>query len=422
MSRKDMSGTNQHIHVHPASAFAPMSARKNASASSSGVEIVDSADGLAVYQKEIEELADFSQDTNTQFEYTTLVSALKHLQRGKKARVALIWNFEEGINGRQLIGLLPFHVPIFQMLLPLKQWSSWQHIHSFISTPLLKSGYEITAVEKYLNAAWAHGASLVQFPEYQGDGAFDHALSVVAAQHALNIRETDIHHRAFLSSGLDSDSYIATHIRKKKRKEFNRLWNRLSELGTLDFVTHNGGEKAQGWVDTFLSLEASGWKGARGTAMQMRPNEKAYFTEICLGSHRAGKLHCTEMLLDGKPIAMLTSFRAGNGLYTFKIAFDEEYARYSPGTLLMLKLIHPCLDDPKIDWVDSCAIPDHPMIDHIWAERRPMRSVIVGRNTISGRISLSLGAGMMKLQKTAREHLKTVYYKIRKEMGNGKAD
>jgi hypothetical protein len=33
------------------------------------------------------------------------------------------------------------------------------------------------------------------------------------------------------------------------------------------------------------------------------------------------------------------------------------------------------LNDPEIDWMDSCAVENHPMINSLWAERRAIIQV-----------------------------------------------
>ena len=109
---------------------------------------------------------------------------------------------------------------------------------------------------------------------------------------------------------------------------------------------------------------------------------------------------------------MLTSFRSGRGVFTFKIAFDEDYSRYSPGTLLMLKAIGAFLRDERVDWVDSCAVPGHPMIDHIWAERRTMSSMLV---TTGHRFSAPLAswvASAKRMEATARAKLRVLYDRL----------
>ncbi|MFM5895570.1 MAG: cellulose biosynthesis protein CelD, partial [Novosphingobium sp.] len=43
------------------------------------------------------------------------------------------------------------------------------------------------------------------------------------------------------------------------------------------------------------------------------------------------------------------------------------------------------LDRTDISWSDSCAAADHPMIDHIWRERRPI-----------GRLSIAIGGTLRR--------------------------
>ena len=78
------------------------------------------------------------------------------------------------------------------------------------------------------------------------------------------------------------------------------------------------------------------------------------------------------LTLDGAPLAMLATFITAPGAYSFKTAFDEDYARFSPGVLLQAENL-AMLERPEIGWTDSCATPDHLMIDHLWRERRPIK-------------------------------------------------
>ncbi len=379
---------------------------------SADVVVLESADALMPFRAEIDALAASATDRNVQFEATTLSAAMEHLQNKGDVRVALLWSEAGGAGRRILIGLVPYLVSRGHYGAPFPVWRVWQHIHSFIGTPLMRQGYEQQALRRFLSFANARGAALVEFPLFEAEGAFGKALREVMQADGISFRETDRHERAFLSSELDEESYLSTHIRKKKRKEFNRLWNRLAERGPLEFRTHDGGDNPDEWTAAFLALEARGWKGQRGTAMKVRPNERVWFEEICRAARRDGTLHCCELLLDGKPLAMLTSFRSGRGVFTFKIAFDEDYSRYSPGTLLMLRAIGAFLRDERVDWVDSCAVPGHPMIDHIWAERRMMSSMLV---TTGHRFSAPLAvwvASAKHMEATARAKLRVLYDRL----------
>ncbi|MBO6635391.1 GNAT family N-acetyltransferase [Parvibaculum sp.] len=386
------------------------------------VVILESADALSPYRVQIDELAAASADTNSQFEYVTLSAAMEHLRGGETVRVALLWSDADENGKRVLTGLVPYRVSSGFFGLPKPVWRVWRHIHSYISTPVLRSGHERLALRRFLTLADMSGAAFVEFPIFHAGSAFADALEDVAGRQGRHVAETNAHERAFLQSDLSGDAYLSAHIRKKKRKEFNRLWNRLAELGELRFEAHDGGTNPSSWIRLFLDLEARGWKGKRGTALKADPGQRAFFEKICRGAHAQGKLHCAELTLDGKPLAMLASFRASGGVYTFKIAFDEDYSRYSPGALLMLKATGAFLGDERSIWVDSCAVPNHPMIDHIWAQRRAMRSVLVSCASPFGVPSVRYAAAAMTFAETVRTKLRARYHAFRKGTEHDAAD
>ena len=75
---------------------------------------------------------------------------------------------------------------------------------------------------------------------------------------------------------------------------------------------------------------------------------------------------------------MLVNFLAPPGGFTFKIAFDEHYARFSPGVLIQIENLQ-LLERADIAWTDSCAIENHPMINSLWTERRSIVRVTIPR-------------------------------------------
>lgn len=386
----------------------------------SDITVVESADALSPYLGALEELARSATDSNPLFEGPALQAAMRHLAPTGAVHVALVWG-EAGIDERRvLIGAFPYRARRFYLGLPIAVWNIWTHIHSFLATPLLRAGQERAAVGAFFAHAERCGAPLIRFPLFETGGAFDAALAALIAERNLPNVETARHERAFLKSDLDGEAYLAAHMRKKKRKEYNRLWNRLAELGELEFSTHGGGADFNGWLDEFLRLERAGWKGKRGTALAERPEERTFFEDFAGSWHASGKLHCAEIRLDGRPVAMLASFLSGGGAYSFKIAYDEAFAKYSPGALLMMKVIGAFQDDPRIAWVDSCAIPNHPMIDHIWAERRGIREMNVA-TTARGALLVAYTAHASRLADLVWAKARAVYYRIRKEVEHEEA-
>lgn len=383
------------------------------------VVVLESADALTPFKAAIDALCAKSLDSNPLFEAATLGAAMTHLQGKTTAEVALIWGKGEGNAPRELIGLFPYFTPRLYLGLPLRIWSIWTHIHSFLVTPIVREGFELDAIRLFLDFANQSGASMVRFPLFQADGAFGPALAEVVLERELPMVETGRHERAFLKADMDGESYLAANMRKKKRKEYNRQWNRLADAGELKFETPDASLDLTRWLQDFLQLERSGWKGKRGTALAERENERAFFESMCRSAHDAGKFHAAQITLDGAPIAMLASFVSGHGAYSFKIAFNEDYARFSPGALLMMKVIDAFHRDPRIDWVDSCAIPNHPMIDHIWAERRQMREVNVATSHRLSPWLIAYSGRMTRIADRAWASLRQVYHRIRKEVERG---
>jgi hypothetical protein len=177
--------------------------------------------------------------------------------------------------------------------------------------------------------------------------------------------------RALLSSPISARSaYLEAAMSGKKRKELRRQAKRLGELGELAGRAACRRRGARSLDRRFPgALEHAGWKGAEGSSLASHAPVAAYFRSALQGGAAAGRLERLALTLDGAPIAMLATFIAAPGSFSFKTAFDERYAKFSPGVLLQQENL-ALLDRGDIAWCDSCAAADHPMIERIWREKR----------------------------------------------------
>lgn len=273
----------------------------------------------------------------------------------------------------ELIGLLPITTVHHYGRLPINHVENWLHYHCFYGAPLIRRGREARFWDAALNtldmAQWA--------PNFLHLVGLDPNCAAFQSLH--DARRTDVVHRserAMLQTDLNAESYLLLNLRAKKRKEFRRLRSRLEALGVVEFSVLPRKASIAEWTKDFLALEGSGWKGREGSALRSSPATAAFFAEIVSGAHAAGKLEMLKLTVDGKPIAMLVNFLTPPGSFAFKIAFDEEYARFSPGVLIKIENLK-ILDRPEISWSDSCAAEDHPMINSLWAERRAIVRVTV---------------------------------------------
>jgi Acetyltransferase (GNAT) domain len=116
--------------------------------------------------------------------------------------------------------------------------------------------------------------------------------------------------------------------------------------------------------------------------------------------------------LNGKAIASLVVLREAGTAYTWKTAYDEDYAKYSPGTLLMMETTKLLLDDPNIMRTDSLAVPDHPVMSHLWKERQSLATFVVGLTPGSDRAVRQV-ANQVSLHKKTQNVARTMRDRLR---------
>lgn len=314
--------------------------------------------------------------------------ALRHLEGGAEVRL-----IEARGQGGALIGLIPVLTKAHHARYRVTHSANWMHGQCFFGAPLMQAGTEAqawAAILRQLDDADTVG-NFLHFDGLDADGPVAAALERLCATQGRGCKRIASHERAMLRSSLDANAYWETHVRAKKRKEIRRLINRLAELGQVTHRRLANEDDASQWAEDFIALEGAGWKGAEGTALGNARETRAFFRDAIANAAQDGMLDMLRIDVDAAPIAMLVNFRLGRGAFSYKIAFDERFARFSPGILIEIDNLRAALADSSLDWSDSCAAPNHPMIDGIWAERRRI---------VQYRVALD-GAGMKRVTRRA---------------------
>jgi CelD/BcsL family acetyltransferase involved in cellulose biosynthesis len=172
-----------------------------------------------------------------------------------------------------------------------------------------------------------------------------------------------------LDPGGERADYLQRAVGSKKRKELRRQRNRLADLGTVTSSSTSETAAVLRDVDDFLALEAGGWKGRAGTAARTDDNLRSFLQSAVTDLAGDGKARVARLFLDSRALAAIIVLKSGATAWCWKIAYDESFARFSPGVQLLLDVSQELLDDPSIARTDSCADENHPMIDHVWRER-----------------------------------------------------
>lgn len=317
-----------------------------------------------------DDLARRASTPNPFFECWALLPALDNFAAEHPVRLVTLYD------GEVLVGLMPLAISREYYGRTIPHISCWLHHNAFCGAPLVAHGYEIAFWSALLQ--WADdcgkGAPFLHLAKLPTDSALHTALRNVLALQERPATVVQSVERALLASGLDPEAYFEQSMSTKKRKELRRQYNRLSEEGELHFHRSERSDGIEAWIDAYLFLEKSGWKGERGTSLADRRETSEFFRAAIAGAAEAGRLERLALTLDGRPIAMLANFFTPPGAYSFKTTFDESYARFSPGVLLQRENLALLARD-GIEWADSCAAADHPMIERIWREKRTVVSV-----------------------------------------------
>jgi CelD/BcsL family acetyltransferase involved in cellulose biosynthesis len=322
---------------------------------------------------EWDDLAHRASEPNPFFESWYLLPSLRHLPGTETVQVLCFE--QDGV----LAGLLPVVRTGRYYRWPVPHMASWLHANCFCGVPLVAKGAERAFWQAVLRwADDAPGAAL--FLHLRGmvlAGPLHAALEAVAEDRQIEVVHREA--RAMLASDLAPEAYLEAALSAKKRKELRRQANRLAEEGAVAFERRTDATDIAAWCAAFLALETAGWKGKAGSALACDAATARLFCDSLEGAAERGRLERLTLTLDGRPLAMLATFLTPPGAYSYKTAFAEDFARFSPGVLLQRENL-AVLDRAEIAWSDSCASADHPMIDHLWRERRTI-----------GRLSIAIG-------------------------------
>jgi CelD/BcsL family acetyltransferase involved in cellulose biosynthesis len=264
-------------------------------------------------------------------------------------------------------------------------------VHCYLATPLVDREHAAQCLGALLDwlARDPHGAGVVEWGLVAADGPFQRALEQVLDETSRRSFVSHTSERACLLPRADAEGFLDAALTGKRRKEYRRLERRLAELGPLEYAALDDQAHAAAWIAQFLELEASGWKGQRGSALASNDPNRQFFERAALAAAERGRLMMLALKVGGRPVAMKCNFLAGGGAFTFKIAYDEAYAKYSPGLLLELENIRCFHRSPELRWMDSCAEAGHFMANRMWPDRRSLMTLVTASGRTAGELVVS---------------------------------
>ena len=303
----------------------------------------------------------------------------------------------------RLIGLMPV----------ISLWRAWKiplpalvsaHPYGTLCSPLLDRDAPIEAATRLLQRAREAGAHALVINDVALHGAAMNALEQVLGRDGLKPRVLSSYMRASLDATQDAETLLREALGAKKLKELRRLRHRLEEHGPVRFSVARQPDEIGPALETFLQLEASGWKGQRGTALVQHAGDAAFVRRAVPALAETAQCEIITLSAGTTPVAAGIVLRHQDRAFFFKLGIDERFAKYSPGVQLTLDLTRHLCADPAIARADSTASADHPMINPIWRGRFSVGDVLIPLRRHDPVVTLIHGAiiGLNAAHETAR--------------------
>ena len=183
------------------------------------------------------------------------------------------------------------------------------------------------------------GADLAWFDDMPEQGMGWESLRIAGEQFGRSFTEPrrPFGRIAFSGDWQDYHQSLSHNLRRNLSKAENRL-AKLGQVDDLDLVSFGPDEWLEP-LEKFLRIEDQNWKGEAGSSILRTPGMADYFRGQAKLLAESGELEMLFLTCDQKPIAADFGYRIGDTFYSHKIGYDQAFASYSPGQLLLARQI-----------------------------------------------------------------------------------
>ncbi len=129
------------------------------------------------------------------------------------------------------------------------------------------------------------------------------------------------------------EASMSNSRRATNRRKWRAAQREYGEIQT-EFVTPEPASLPQ-HLERLFAVEGSGWKQRSGTAMAADSMTASFVSQLAQGFAEKGQLVIAYLKFGSQDAACRFLLREQTGWYEIKIGFNEEFARFSPGALLM---------------------------------------------------------------------------------------
>jgi CelD/BcsL family acetyltransferase involved in cellulose biosynthesis len=258
----------------------------------------------------------------------------------------------------ELVAVLPLHVV-------RGSWRTVTNWHTPSNALLVRDEGALAALVRFLRER-APARTELRFL-FAGDGR--RLRAAVDRQAGFVLRERVLERSPYVQiNGQEQATYLARR-RTRFLRDLRRRRRRLDEQGGIRVAVHDGRERFHPLLERGLAIEASGWKGAAGSAIAASTATRSYYTNLAAWARDHGWLRLAYLEVGGRAIAFDLGLEHDGRHHLIKTGYDPEWRVHAPGQLLRQSMLERAFamgletyefggdDDPyKLEWTEDVRI------------------------------------------------------------------
>ena len=259
--------------------------------------------------------------------------------------------------GSELVGVLPLIItPCRVCGFPSHQLQNPKGAHTRSVGLVAAPGKEAEVVESFLSSLdrvdpkWCS----VYFEQIPASSPLiqnlDHGVHGMQSFHEFN------NMGAYLPTIGNFDDFRSS-LKKSFRTNLTTATNRLNRYKNFNYEFLEGEKANPADLERFMKVEVINWKGQAGSAIIQSSDLIEFYSQLANRLARRGWLEWHFLMTEGKTIAGNLAMRCCRTLFIWKLGYDEDYAKCSPGTLLFEQVIKRAFESNEIDKIDLISDP-----------------------------------------------------------------
>jgi CelD/BcsL family acetyltransferase involved in cellulose biosynthesis len=182
---------------------------------------------------------------------------------------------------------------------------------------------------------------VIEFPVVPKGGVAEDVLNV-AKNEGYRVHRWEHMHSPYIlvKNDASKEGTMAAPRSSNLRRSLRKTIKKFKAEGGLKVHYYNQAEPDL--LRRLYELEASGWKGQRGSAMLSNARDTEFYNTIAAEAGKNNYLSLTALEHRGNVVAVGLGFIYRNRLFGMKLGFDQQLKSYSLGHLLVSSMLDLC--------------------------------------------------------------------------------